>query len=436
MKYAITTLGCKMNQFETQAMEQLLQQHGHTPTSAGDADVVIVNTCAVTAESGRKSRQAVRRMLHENPGAFAAVCGCFSQIDPAEAEALGARVVYGSGERARFVAAVERAAASQTGETRVDDPFRRMEIERLPGGALHGRTRAYLRIEDGCDNFCTYCVIPYARGRVRSLPLADVAAEAARLAAEGFREIVVTGIEIASYGKDLRDGSGLADALSAVTEAAPDARVRIGSLEPTVITEEFCAVLAAHPNICRHFHLSLQSGCDSVLRAMHRHYDTAAFAASTALLRRWFPGCALTADLIAGFPGETEENMQETLTFLRTQCFAALHVFPYSPRPGTKAAAMPGQLSRAEKETRAARVKALAAEMHRAYLEAQLGKTLPVLFETEEDGFWQGHAENYCLVRVRARAARGVIQNVKILRCDDEALFGTLEQQDSGGQTG
>ena len=427
MKYAVATLGCKVNQFETQAMEQLLQQHGHIPTDAGDADVVIVNTCAVTAESGRKSRQTVRRLMKENPGAVAAVCGCFSQVSPEEVRALGAQVVYGSGERMKFVEAVERAVAARTAaeETNVDDPFRRLTMESLPAGALEGRTRAYLKIQDGCDNFCTYCVIPYARGRVRSMPPEEIAREAARLQSEGFRELVVTGIEIASYGKDLKNAVGLADAVRTVSEAAPETRIRLGSLEPTVVTEDFCRTLADCGGVCRHFHLSLQSGCDRTLQAMHRKYDTARFAESAALLRQYFPGCALTADLIAGFPGETEEDFETTLAFLREMGFAAMHVFPYSPRPGTKAAALPGQLTRAEKERRAAAAQAVAEQMRRAYLELQVSLTLPVLFETEQDGLWQGHSDNYCLVRAQG-AGHGIMRNVKILSIQGQNLMGII----------
>ena len=426
MKYAITTLGCKVNQFETQAIETMLQQRGHIPTDAGDADAVIVNTCAVTAESGRKSRQAVRRMLAENPGAVAAVCGCFSQIEPDEAQALGAAVVFGSGDRMQFAAAVEKAVAERQSIRNIDDPFKRTVMEFLPAGALEGRTRAYMKIEDGCDNFCTYCVIPYARGRVRSMPVADAAKEAARLQAEGFREIIVTGIEISSYGKDLRGGSGLADVLCAVAAAAPETRVRIGSIEPTVITEEFCRKLAEAGNICRHFHLSLQSGCDKTLADMHRKYDTARFYRSAELLRTAFPGCALTADLITGFPGETEADFAATKEFIQKVGFAAMHVFPYSVRPGTKAAALPGQLTHAVKDARAREAQKIAAEMQWDYLDAQVGKVLPVLFETEQQDGWHGHSDNYCEVAAVGDALHGIMRNVKITARAGEKLIGNI----------
>ena len=427
MKYAIVTLGCKVNQFETQAMEALLAQHGHVRTAGGDADAVIVNSCAVTGESGRKSRQALRRLLADNPGAVGAICGCFSQIEPEEAAALGAQVVFGSGDRTAFVAAVEQAVAQGASARQVDDPFARRTMEPLPAGALEGRTRAYLKIEDGCDNFCSYCVIPYARGRVRSMPIDAVAAEAARLQAEGFLEIVVTGIEISSYGKDLPGGVTLADALYAAAMAAPRTRIRIGSLEPTVITEDFCETLSGCGNICRHFHLSLQSGCDRTLAAMRRKYDTARFQAAAALLRKAFPGCALTADLITGFPGETEEDHAQTLDFIRQVDFAAMHVFPYSVRPGTKAAAMPDQLPRAVKERRAGEAQAVAERMQEAYLDAQVGRTLPVLFETARaDGSWQGHSDNYCAVLARGEKLHGIIKNVQITARKGKKIVGII----------
>ena len=426
MKYAITTLGCKVNQFETQAIETMLRARGHVPTSAGDADAVIVNTCAVTAESGRKSRQALRRMLADNPGAIGAVCGCFSQIEPDAVQSLGAEVVYGSGDRTGFAAAVEQAVEEKARLRFVDDPFRRTEMELLPAGALEGRTRAYMKIEDGCDNFCSYCVIPYARGRVRSMPLAAAAEEAARLEREGFAEIVVTGIELSSYGKDFRDGSGLADVLCAVANAAPNTRIRIGSIEPTVITPQFCEKLRAAGNICPHFHLSLQSGCDRTLRAMNRKYDTARFAEAAALLRESFPGCALTADLITGFPGETAEDHAATLAFLREIGFAEMHIFPYSVRPGTKAAAMPEQLTHAVKDGRAREAQKLAAEMQNAYLDAQIGKILPVLFETEFDGIWHGHADNYCEVSAAGEKLHGLIKSVKIIAKNGKKLVGNI----------
>ncbi len=426
MKYSILTLGCKVNQFETQAMERFLRNRGHVPAEKGEADVVIVNSCAVTAESGRKSRQALRRLMAENPHAVGAICGCYSQVEPKDSEALGAAVIYGSGDREKFVEAVERAVDGKTAERCVDDPFLRKEFERLPAGALEGRTRAYLKIEDGCDNFCAYCVIPFARGRVRSMPLADIREEAARLQREGYRELILTGIEISSYGKDLRDGSGLADAVCSAAEGAPETRLRIGSMEPTIITPDFCAALKNAGNVCRHFHLSLQSGCDRTLAAMRRKYDTARFRESAAMLRDAFPGCALTADLITGFPGETDADFSQTLDFIREIGFAEMHIFPYSIRPGTRAAEMPGQLTHAVKNARAAEAQAAADRMQNDYLDAQLGKTLSVLFETEQDARWNGHSDNYCEVLAEGENLHGIIKNVQISAREGKKIVGNI----------
>ena len=360
MRYIINTLGCKVNQYETQAMETLLRERGHEPAGEGEsAELVIVNSCAVTAESGRKSRQALRRLMEHYPGAASAVCGCWAQVEPDAAEALGADVVWGSGDRRGFVEAAERAVLEKARARGIDKPFERRIIEDLPAGAFSGHARAYLKLEDGCQNFCTYCIIPYARGRVRSLPPERAAQEAAELAAKGYRELVLTGIEIASYGEDLPGGPGLADAVEAIAAAAPQLRLRLGSLEPTVVTEDFCRRLAATGRVCAHFHLSLQSGCDATLARMRRKYDTAEFFAVTERLRRYFPGCGLTADLITGFPGETEADHEATLAFIEKCAFSAMHVFPYSRRPGTPADKMPGQLTAAVKSRRAAEAHAL-----------------------------------------------------------------------------
>lgn len=426
MNYTITTLGCKVNQYETQAMETLLQAHGHRPVMDGTADVVIVNTCAVTAESGRKSRQAVRHLKHANPNAMIAVCGCFSQISPEEIQALGADIVYGSGDRKQFVTDIERAIRERERVLNIDNPFQRREFEALPAGAVAGRTRAMLKIQDGCANFCTYCVIPYARGRVRSLPIAEAVTMAAELEAQGFRELVLTGIEIASYGVDFCDGTGLADVVVAVAEAVPKLRLRLGSIEPTVVTEAFCRQLAATGSICPHFHLSLQSGCDSTLRKMNRKYNTEAFYAVVERLHKWFPNCALTADLITGFPGETEADHAATLQFIQKCGFSSMHIFPYSQRPGTKAATMEGQLTRAEKSARAHEAQQIADTMQTAYLNSCVGRLLPVLFETEENGVSFGHADNYCEVCLMQTQLHGLVKSVEITGVAGQMLVGKL----------
>lgn len=427
MKYIITTLGCKVNQYEQQAMETLLRAHGHSPAAESEkADAVIVNTCAVTAESGRKSRQLIRRLRDENPTAVLAVCGCYSQLEPEEAERLGARVIFGASDRAKLVEAVERAVSEGVGEKNIDEPFKRRVIERLPAGAVGGRTRAMLKIQDGCVNFCTYCIIPYTRGRLRSLPIADAARETAKINGEGFKELVLTGIEVASYGVDLPEKPDLADVITACAEAAPDMRIRLGSLEPTVITEEFCRRLAGTNRLCRHFHLSLQSGCDRTLKAMNRKYDTARFYHAVELLRKYFPDCGITCDLITGFPNETEEDHAETLAFIRKCAFSDMHVFPYSRRPGTPADKMSGQCPRTVKERRAREAREVAHEMKLAYLDKSIGRTLPVLFETPTDEGFSGHSDTYVLVNAAGSDLRGKTLNVLITARDGEELVGTI----------
>ncbi len=427
MKYAITTLGCKVNQYETAALEKLLAERGFSPTADGDADVVIINTCAVTAESGRKSRQAIRRMKNENPGSAVAVCGCFSQVEPDEIRSLGADIVFGSGDKHGLVSALEELLRERhSSVVSIDDPFKRRYFEPLPSGAVEHRTRAMLKIQDGCDNFCTYCIIPYARGRVRSLPPEEAVKEASRLNAEGFRELVLTGIEIASYGKDLRDGSSLVSVTESVIEAAPDARIRLGSLEPTVITEEFCERLSTTGRLCRHFHLSLQSGSDGVLSRMNRKYDTAFFYERVELLRKWFPGCGLTADLITGFPGETDSEHAETLEFIKKCGFSQMHIFPYSIRPGTKAAEMTPQIPKAEKSRRAHEAQLIADGMRDEFLRSCVGQTLSVLFETDSAEHSVGHADNYCEVSVPPARLHGLVRNVKIIDVSGQMLVGLV----------
>lgn len=442
MKYIISTLGCKVNQYETQAMETLLCESGWQPAAEGEkADAVIVNTCAVTAESGRKSRQLIRRLTEENPGAVIGVCGCYSQLTPDACCEAGGRIVFGTGDHKSFLAAVEKAAAESGGSEDPgtedaaaqmqpvifhDDPFRRHEYEKLTAGAVAGRTRALLKIQDGCVNFCTYCIIPYTRGRLRSLSVEDAAAETRRLAAEGFRELVVTGIEVASYGVDLPGKPGLADVICAISENAGQMRVRLGSLEPTVITEDFCRRLSEAGRLCRHFHLSLQSGCDNTLKAMNRKYGTEQFYAATVLLRKYFPGCGLTCDLITGFPGETEEDFSSTLAFIRRCAFSDMHIFPYSRRPGTPADKMPCQCVKAVKAERAARAQKVCDEMHREFLSAGVGKILPVLFETEADGICTGHSDTYVLVSVPGTHLRNCVLDVEITGVQGEGLAGRI----------
>ncbi len=385
MRFLFYTLGCRCNQFETAAMEAVLRSRGHEIVTESP-DVVVVNGCAVTAESARKSRQAARRLLRQWPEARLAVCGCWPQAEPEEAKAAGALLIGGSGERMPFVSALEvMAAGGEDAVVLLDEALRRRSFEPLDPARLEGRTRAYLKVEDGCVNFCTYCIIPFLRGPVRSMPLEEAAEKASALAAGEVRELTLTGIELASYQY------GLPELVEAVSTAAPGLRIRLGSLEPRAVDESFCRRLSKLPNLCPHFHLSLQSGCDETLRRMGRKYDTSRFYHSVELLREAFPGCGVTADLITGFPGETEEEFRATLAFLEKCRFSHVHVFPYSERKGTKAAEMPDSVPKAEREDRARRAISLTAEHEEAFLRAQVGTTQPVLFESRG-----GHTPNYC----------------------------------------
>ncbi len=428
MKIAIYTLGCKVNQYETQAMERLLRQRGHQIVDfSQDADAYVVNSCSVTAVSDQKSRQALHKIRRERPGAVLALCGCYAQTHPGDMEQLDADLIAGTGDRGGFITLLEQAAEDRSRRTALDRAFDRRDFEILPAGGLDQRTRAMLKVEDGCVNFCSYCIIPYARGPVRSLPLDQAAEQAAALAAAGYREIVLTGIEISSWGRDLEGRPGLADLIEAVCAAAPGVRVRLGSLEPRTVTEAFCRRCADLPDLCPQFHLSLQSGCDETLRRMNRKYGTARYLQSVELLNRWFDRPAVTTDLIAGFPEETEEEFAQTLAFIQKCGFAKMHIFPYSVRPGTPAAKM-AQVPKAVKAERARRAAAAAEEMRSSYLRGCVGRTYAVLFEQPREGRFLGHAPNYMEVLAEGENLHNIVKNVHITGTNGEVLLGRLAE--------
>ena len=429
MKYTIYTLGCKVNQYETQAMEQLLDQKGHSRGQLDDlCDCYIINTCTVTAVSDKKSRNMIRRVRKQNPNAVIGVCGCYAQTSPDTVQELDVDVVVGTNGREEFLRQLEKAHEEKTKYLSVDDALRRKDFEILPAGGMAARTRALIKVQDGCCNFCTYCIIPYARGPIRSLPLETAVAQAKQCADAGYREIVITGIEISSWGVDFKDGSSLKDLLKALCQAVPQCRVRLGSLEPRTVDENFCKTLCQYENLCPQFHLSLQSGSDTVLKRMHRKYDTARYLESVQLLNEYFPGCAITTDVIVAFPGETEEELEETLAFMDTCGFALVHVFPYSRRDGTPAAKMPGQHSNAVKEFRAARAAEVASQLELQYNHTMIGKSFPVLFEQEERGFYTGHAPNYVKVYVKDKDLHNTIKQVKITAVLEDGVLGELEE--------
>ena len=432
MKFAFYTLGCKTNQYETQAMEKLFVQQGHEIAAFGDdCDGYIINTCSVTAMADKKNRAVIRRCRREHPEAVIAVCGCYTQHDAEAVRQLGADVLGGSGNRQAFVQQVLESAVQHSHLENLDNALRRREFEVLPAGGLAERTRAMLKVQDGCVNFCTYCIIPYTRGPIRSAPLALAVEQAKELEEKDYREIVVTGIEIASWGVDLPGKPPVTELIAALCEAVPGMRVRLGSLEPRIVTEEFCRTLQKYENLCPQFHLSMQSGSDTVLQRMKRKYDTARFYESVSLLRQYFPDCAVTTDMIVAFPGETEEEFAESLAFIRKCAFADMHIFPYSRRPGTPADKMPGQHDNATKEARSHAAMAVAAEMNRTYRENLIGTVQQVLFEEAYGAYDTGHAPDYVRVYVPGTGRHNLVLPVKITGIYRDGVLGAVEESNA-----
>ena len=428
MKIAFYTLGCKTNQYETQAMERLVVEKGHTIGSFDECcDAYVINTCSVTAVADKKNRALIRRCRRDNPHAVIGVCGCYSQHDAEAVRALGADVIGGSGQRQQFVDLLLDAASTKQKREGLDVALRRREFEVLPAGGLEERTRAMLKVQDGCVNFCTYCIIPSTRGPIRSAPVELAVEQARELAARGYREIVVTGIEIASWGADLPGKPEVTNLIEAICRAVPELRIRLGSLEPRIVTVDFCERLCKLTNLCPQFHLSMQSGCDTVLERMKRKYNTARYYESVRMLNENFPGCAVTTDMIVAFPGETEEEFEASLEFIRKCAFADMHIFPYSRRPGTPADKMPGQHNNATKEARSRAAIAVAEEMSRSYREKLIGTKLEVLFEETDGAYFTGHAPNYVKVYAEGENLHNEIREVTVTEVYRDGVRGVLQ---------
>ena len=421
-------MGCKVNQYETQAMEQLLVAQGHEIGDFGGVcDGYIINTCSVTAVADKKNRAVIRRCRRDNPNAVVAVCGCYPQHAAEKLANLGIDVLGGSAKREEFLQQVLSAAQTRSKAKVLDEALKRRSFEVLPAGGLEGRTRAMLKVQDGCVNFCSYCIIPYTRGPVRSAPVALAVEQAKGLEKQGYRELVVTGIEIASWGVDLEGKPSLITLLEAICAAVPHLRVRLGSLEPRIVTEEFCQRLQKLPNLCPQFHLSMQSGCDSVLKRMKRKYDTARYLQSVELLKQYFPACAVTTDMIVAFPGETEEEFAQSLAFIKKCAFADMHIFPYSRRPGTPADKMEGQHSNATKEQRSRQAIGVAEEMSFAYRQAMAGSVVSVLFEEKDGVYYAGHAPNYVKVYVQGDDLHNKVCQVTVTEVYRDGVLGRLD---------
>lgn len=432
MRAAFYTLGCKVNQFETQALKELFQNAGYDLVDFDDrADVYVVNTCTVTSVSDKKSRQMISRAHAANQDAKIVVVGCYAQMSPEAAMKLpGVSLVSGTKEREKIIAYIQSLSDAKTGQINaVTDIGTERTFEALSASYAE-RTRAYLKIQDGCDRYCSYCIIPYARGRKRSRELPDIRAELQKLSDQGYPEVVFTGIHLMSYGDDLERDVNLIDALSLADDFPRIQRIRLGSLEPQLMKREMVDYIASNPKICRQFHLALQSGSDSVLKRMNRRYTAREYAECAAMLREQMPTCAITTDIIAGFPGETEAEFLETVSFVREIGFSRIHVFPYSIRPGTKAAAMPGQLSRECKEERVRVLIGEGRDLERQFARRFIGQTKSVLFEetSKNAAFIEGYTDEY--VRVRAPFTDGAIEKilkVNIVKADGSSLEGFIQ---------
>lgn len=426
MKAAFYTLGCKVNQYETQIMEQHLKKAGYEIVPPDSfADVYIVNSCTVTAESDRKTRQILRRLKSHNSGAVTVLTGCFPQSAAERASKIPeADIITGTKERTDIANILSE--FFKTGEKIVNvSTFSKAEsFEPMRAESFYGRTRAFVKIEDGCESYCSYCIIPKARGPVRSKPVDDIKNELSELSKNGYKEVVLVGINLSSYGKDC--GLTLTDALSAACSTGIE-RIRLGSLEPNVITPDFVRHITVLKKICPHFHLSLQSGSASTLQRMNRRYSPEQFSKAVDLLRTNIAGCAITTDIIVGFPGESEEEFAQSLDFVRKIGFSQAHVFPYSKRYGTRAAEMSGQVSKAEKTRRVHIMAEAAAISRKEFLESHIGKTYPVLFESEKKGAFEGFTPDYVSVTVRSeKNLHGKILNTLITGLENEGCRGII----------
>lgn len=429
MKVAFYTLGCKVNQYETEVMRECFAKSGHTIVSDEALfDAIIINSCTVTAESDRKTRQAVRHFRNERPDAIIALTGCMVQAFSAESKDLAeVDIICGNTDVKRVVALVEQFAENGEPIFEVSEHKRNERFNTPVITEFAERTRAYMKIEDGCDRFCTYCIIPTARGWVRSKPIEDIRNEAQRLADNGFIEIVLVGINLSSYGKG--EGTTLCDAVDAVCSVEGIKRVRLGSLEPDHISDEMLARFKGQEKFCPQFHLSLQSGCDETLDRMNRHYDSAFYSDLVERIRAMFEDASITTDIMVGFAGETEEEFEKSLDFAKKIKFAKSHIFAYSRREGTVAYKLPNQVARAEKSRRSRLMIEATLKSEKEFLNLQIGKIVPVLFESSADGFAEGYTPNYARVRVKTEQAyTGKIINVKIISAENDFCLGEIAE--------
>ena len=442
------TLGCKVNQYETNAMEQqFIKNNYEIVENTQKADIYVINTCTVTNIAERKSRQMLRRVKEINPSAVLVVCGCYAQVAKNELEQIPEiDIILGINEKNEIVQIVENYMEKMTEqdkrsqEAEIDDVSKQKEFLDFGDVTYTEKNRAVVKVQDGCNMFCSYCIIPYARGRIRSRKIESVVSEIEKISKEGIKEVVITGIHVASYGKDFDNENTskkirLIDLLEAINKIDGIDRIRLSSLEPTIVDEEFATRLSKLDKICDHFHLSLQSGCDETLKRMNRKYTTQIYRDAVATLRKYYPEASFTTDVIVGFPGETDEEFAKTYEFLKEIDFYRLHVFKYSPRRGTVAEKMPNQIDGNKKEERSNKLIELSNSTENKHNQSYIGKTVKVLFEEFEDGFFKGHTTNYMMVKVAGEEGQSdkfvnKILDVKIRENNDETreLVGSVEK--------
>lgn len=424
-RVAFTTLGCKVNQYETETIEGLFKQRGYEVTGFDQpADVYVINTCSVTHLGERKSRQLIRRAARSNPGATVVVTGCYAQASPEQIEKIeGVDLIVGTQQRHRIVELAEEAAAKHARINAVSDIMSAQEFEDIPLFDAPGRTRAFLKIQEGCTNYCTYCIIPYTRGPLRSRSLESIAREAAKLVEHGFKEIVLTGIHLGAYGRDQSGQVSLADAVKTVLSVDGLLRLRLGSLESVEVTGELIELMQTDKRLCPHLHLPLQAGDDQILLSMNREYTTDEYRRLMLYIQQQIPGIAITTDIIVGFPGETDERFQNSLQFVRNMDFAKVHIFPYSRRSGTPAAEFAGQVPEPEKKRRVKAMEAIAEAKAKAFRKRFIGQQADVLFEMVADGFANGFTGNYLHVFTGADIPSGSLRSVTIDKLYKDGLW-------------
>lgn len=415
------TLGCKVNQYETNAMAQKFLEKGYKiieETEDIKPDICIINTCTVTNMSDRKSRQMLRRMKERNRNTILVAVGCYAQVAKIELKKMPEiDIVLGNNEKVNIVEHVENYIKENINEVQIEDVMKSIEFSEFGNTTFTEKTRAVIKIQDGCDRFCSYCIIPYARGRVRSRKRESILSEISKIAEKGIKEVVITGIHIASYGKDFKEDYKLIDLLEEINKIEGIKRIRLGSIEPLLITEEFVERLKKLEKICHHFHLSLQSGCDETLKRMNRRYTTEQFRDIVNILRKAYKDVNLTTDIIVGFPGETEEEFLKTYKFLEEIKFYKMHVFKYSPRKGTKAAIMENQILGNVKEERSKKLIELSNKNELKYNSEYISQEVEVLFEEGKSGVYNGHTQNYIMVYCKSK--ENLDNKIVKVKCQD-----------------